>query len=105
MNVGRARAAGWQRQGDRWSVSSDLSRCTRGPNIAAEGLLRSLPALLPALITFRRPWPNGHMGPQVTAIMGCQDAPDHCYGRDIPDIGTLQQHSPAQALFEGFRII
>ena len=35
--------------------------------------------------------------------MGCQDVSDHYYGQDILDIGTLHQHSPAQALFAGLR--
>ena len=50
--------------------------------MAAEGLLRfaSDPALLPVLIAFRRLEPNGHMGPQVTAV-GCLAASDHCCGR------------------------
>ena len=104
MYVGRARVAGWQRPGDRWRVRIDFARSGRVRNIAAEGLLRSLPALLPVLITFRRLEPNGHTGPQVT-VMGCLAASDHCCGQDIPATCTLHQHSPAQALFAGFRII
>ena len=61
-----------------------------------------LPALLPALITFWRLEPNGHTGPQVTAV-GCLAASDHCCGQDIPAIGIWHQHSPAKALFAGFR--
>jgi hypothetical protein len=61
-----------------------------------------VPALLPALITFRRLEPNGHTGPQVTAV-GCLAASDHCCGQDISAIGIWHQHSPAKALFAGFR--
>ena len=60
-----------------------------------------LPALLPLVITFRRLEPNGHTGPQVT-VMGCLTASDQCCGQGIPATGVLQQHRPAQALFEGF---
>ena len=62
--------------------------------MAPEGLLRSSPALLPALITFRRLEPNGHTGPQVTA-MGCLAASDHCCGQGIPATGIGHQHGPA----------
>ena len=61
-----------------------------------------LPALLPLVITFRRLEPNGHTGPQVTAV-GCLAASDHCCGQDIPAIGIWHQHSPAKALLAGFR--
>ena len=61
-----------------------------------------LPALLPLVIAFRRLEPNGHTGPQVTAV-GCLAASDHCCGQDIPAIGIWHQHSPAKALFAGFR--
>ena len=61
-----------------------------------------VPALLPALITFRRLEPNRHPGPQVAA-MGRLVASDHCCGQGIPAIGTGHQHSPAQALLAGFR--
>ena len=53
-----------------------------------------LPALLPALITFRRLEPNGHTGPQVTAV-GCLAASDHCCGQGIPVIGIWHQHGPS----------
>jgi hypothetical protein len=61
-----------------------------------------LPALLPLVIAFRCLEPNGHTGPQVTA-MGCLGAPDHRPGQYIPATGTGHQHSPAQALLAGFR--
>ena len=61
-------------------------------------------APLPGLITFRRLEPNGHTEPQVTA-MGCLAASDHCCGQGTPATGIGHQHSPAQALFAGFRII
>jgi hypothetical protein len=61
-----------------------------------------LPALMLALITFRRLEPNGHKGPQVTAV-SCLAASDHSCGQDIPAIGICHQHSPAKALFAGFR--
>ena len=60
-----------------------------------------LPALLPLVIAFRCLEPNGQTGPQVT-VMGCLTASDHCCGQGIPATGVLQQHRPAQALFEGF---
>ena len=62
------------------------------------------PALLPVQIAFRRLEPNGHTGPQVTA-MGCLVASDHCCGQDIPATGTCigHQHRAARALFAGFR--
>ena len=61
-----------------------------------------LPALLPLVIAFRCLEPNGHTGPQVTAV-GCLAASDHCCGQGIPAIGIWHQHSPAQALLAGFR--
>ena len=60
-----------------------------------------LPALMLALITFRRLEPNGHTGPQVTAV-SCLAAPDHSCGQEIPAIGICHQHSPAKALLAGF---
>ena len=56
--------------------------------MAPEGLLRSSPRSAAALITFRRLEPNGHTGPQVTA-MGCLAASDHCCGQDISAIGIV----------------
>ena len=102
MDVGGAPAAGWQRPGDRWSVKIDVPRSGRVRNIAPEGLLRSCPALLLVLIAFWRLEPNGHTGPQVTA-MDCLAASDHCCGQDIPAIGIWHQHRPGKSLFASFR--
>jgi len=96
MHVGRARAAGWRRPPDRWRVKLDFAWSGRVRNVAPEGLLRSSPRSAAALITFRRLEPNGHTGPQVTAV-GCLAASDHWCGQGIPATGTGHQHGPAWA--------
>ena len=70
--------------------------------MAAEGLLRFAPALLPVLIAFRCLEPSGHKGLQVI-VMGCLAASGHCYDQDNLAIDTSHHHSPVKALFAGFR--
>ena len=96
---GRRAGRGRQTDGGSGSTSPDQGgSVTWFPKVCSA----LLPALLPLVITFRRLEPNGHTGPQVT-VMGCLTASDHCCGQGIPATGVLQQHRPAQALFEGFR--
>ena len=72
--------------------------------MAAEGLLRFASRSAPGADCISALEPNGHTGPQVTA-MGCLAASDHYCGQGIPVIGVLHQHRPARALFAGFRIV
>ena len=62
------------------------------------------PSATAALIGFVCPQQHRLRRAEVARV-GFLVAPHHYCGQDIPATGTLHQHSPAQALFAGFRII